>query len=342
MPEMDEGGFTLDYWTPAGASLAETNRMISHIEDIVKEVPEVESTSRRTGLELGLAAVTEANRGDILVKLKQKRSRDIDEVMEEIRQKVQAQEPAVVVEFVQVLQDMIGDLTSEPEPIQIKLFSQNPDELRSWAPKVADSIRKIDGVVDVLDGIENTISSPAVTFEIDPAVASRAGFTPEEIATDASALVEGEPASAPVVSNDRVYTVRVRFPEANRRSLETISNTLLTSANGHTATLGSHRQKSGGRICCVTWRLPDEPKEPILAAPWRRFKRRSRGFMFRLASVWNTAEPTSSSRSPLPIFCLYFYSRLCWCSRFSYSNSEPSPLPSQFWLLRFCRLPGFL
>ena len=239
MPEMDEGGFTLDYWTPAGASLAETNRMISHIEDIVKEVPEVESTSRRTGLELGLAAVTEANRGDILVKLKQKRSRDIDEVMEEIRQKVQAQEPAVVVEFVQVLQDMIGDLTSEPEPIQIKLFSQNPDELRSWAPKVADSIRKIDGVVDVLDGIENTISSPAVTFEIDPAVASRAGFTPEEIATDASALVEGEPASAPVVSNDRVYTVRVRFPEANRRSLETISNTLLTSANGHTATLGS-------------------------------------------------------------------------------------------------------
>ena len=239
MPEMDEGGFTLDYWTPAGASLAETNRMILHVEDIIKRVPEVESTSRRTGLELGLAAVTEANRGDILVKLKQKRSRDIDEVMEDIRQQVASQEPAVVFEFVQVLQDMIGDLTSGPEPIQIKLFSQNPDELRTWSPKVADSIRKIDGVVDVLDGIENTITGPAVTFEIDPSVASRAGFTPEEIATDAAALVEGEPASAPVVANDRLYTVRVRFPEATRASLETISNTLLTSANGHTATLGS-------------------------------------------------------------------------------------------------------
>lgn len=239
MPEMDEGGFTLDYWTPAGASLAETNRMILHIEEIIKRIPEVESTSRRTGSELGLAAVTEANRGDVLVKLKQKRSRGIDDVMEDIRQKVEAQEPAVRVEFVQVLQDMIGDLTSEPEPIQIKLFSQNPGELHSWAPKVADSIRKIDGVVDVLDGIENTISGPAVTFEIDPAVASRAGFTAEEIAIDASALVEGEPASAPVVANDRLYTVRVRFPEANRASLETISNTLLTSANGHTATLGS-------------------------------------------------------------------------------------------------------
>jgi multidrug efflux pump subunit AcrB len=239
MPEMDEGGFTLDYWTPPGASLTETNRMILHVEELIKKVPEVESTSRRTGLELGLAAVTEANRGDILVKLKQKRSRAIDDVMEDVRVRVSAQEPAVTMEFVQVLQDMIGDLSSEPEPIQIKLFSQNPVELQTWAVKVAEAIRKIDGVVDVLDGIENTISSPAVTFEIDPSTAARAGFTPEEIATDAAALVEGEPAAAPVVSSDRVYTVRVRFPEAKRASLAAISDTVLTSSTGHTATLGS-------------------------------------------------------------------------------------------------------
>ena len=119
LPEMDEGGFTLDYWTPAGASLSETNRMILHIEQIVKSIPEVESTSRRTGSELGLAAVTEANRGDVLVKLKQKRSRAIDDIMEDIRQQVNAQEPAVRTEFVQVLQDMIGDLTGEPEPVTI-------------------------------------------------------------------------------------------------------------------------------------------------------------------------------------------------------------------------------
>ncbi|HEY8669293.1 MAG TPA: efflux RND transporter permease subunit, partial [Terriglobales bacterium] len=115
LPEMDEGGFTLDYWTPAGSSLTETNRMILQIEQIVKTVPEVESTSRRTGSELGLAAVTEANRGDVLVKLKHDRKRAIDDVMEDIRQQVNAQEPAVRVEFVQVLQDMIGDLTGEPE-----------------------------------------------------------------------------------------------------------------------------------------------------------------------------------------------------------------------------------
>ena len=239
MPEMDEGGFTLDYWTPAGASLSETNRMILHIEQIVKGIPEVESTSRRTGMELGLAAVTEANRGDILVKLKQKRSRAIDDIMEDVREKVVAQEPAVRTEFVQVLQDMIGDLTSEPEPVEIKLFSQNPSDLETWAPRVADAIRKVDGVVDVLNGIENTISGPAVAFQIDPSVAARAGFTPEEIATDAAAIVEGEPAATPVVSNDRVYTVRVRFAEDKRASLDAISNTLLTSATGHTATLGS-------------------------------------------------------------------------------------------------------
>ena len=246
LPEMDEGGFTLDYWTPAGASLTETNRMILHIEQIVKSIPEVESTSRRTGSELGLAAVTEANRGDVLVKLKQKRSRAIDDVMEDIRQKVNAQEPAVRTEFVQVLQDMIGDLTGEPEPVTIKLFGQDPALLNTWAPKIADAInydekskKGVEGVVDVLDGLENTISGPAVNFQIDPAVAARSGFTPEEIATDAAAIVEGEPAAAPVVSNDRLYTVRVRFPEHDRASLEAIENTLLTSASGHTATLGS-------------------------------------------------------------------------------------------------------
>ena len=239
MPEMDEGGFTLDYWTPAGTSLAETDRMVTRMEQIVNSVPEVESASRRTGLELGLAAVTEANRGDILVKLKKDRHRAIDDVIEDVRTQVNAQEPAVRVEFVQVLQDMIGDLTSEPEPIQIKLFSQDPALLESWAPKVAESIGKVSGVVDVLDGIENTISGPAVTFQINPSVAARAGFTPEEIATDAAAILEGEPAATPVVSNDRAYTVRVRFPAGNRISLEAMRDTLLTSSSGRTATLGA-------------------------------------------------------------------------------------------------------
>jgi len=239
LPEMDEGGFVLDYIMPAGSSLAETNRVITHVEQILRSTPEVESTSRRTGLQLGLAAVTEANTGDLSVKLKQNRSRSVQEVMEDVRTKIKQQEPVLDVEFIQTLQDMISDLTGAPEPIQIKLFSQDPAVLEVWAPKLADAIQKIPGVVDVLNGIDNTISGPAVIFQVDPSVASRVGFTPEEVALDAAAILEGEPASTPVVANGRAYTLRVRFPAANHSSLEAMRNTLLTSSTGKTATLGS-------------------------------------------------------------------------------------------------------
>jgi multidrug efflux pump subunit AcrB len=186
-----------------------------------------------------LAAVTGANTGDISVKLKQGRRRDVEEIISEVRSKIRAQEPILEVEFIQLLQDMIGDLTGAPEPIQIKLFSPDPGLLGQWAPRVAAGIRKIPGVVDVLDGIENTISGPAVVFQVRPEVAARAGFTPEEVAMDATALVGGEPSPTPVIANDRAYTLRVRFPDAYRSSLEAISNTMLTSSTGQTATLGS-------------------------------------------------------------------------------------------------------
>ena len=239
LPEMDEGGFILDYLTPPGTSLQETNQMVSHIEQILRETPEVRSTSRRTGLELGLAAVTEVNKGDIAVKLKSNRDRGIDEVMEDVRAKIRQQEPGIDVEFVQVLQDMIGDLSNAPEPVQIKLFSPDAALLRGWAPRVADAIAKLPGVVDILNGIDNTISNPATIFQVNPTIAARAGFTPEEVSVDASAVLEGEPAATPVIANDIAYTIRVRYPEQNRSSLAAMSNTLLNSASGHTATLGS-------------------------------------------------------------------------------------------------------
>src|SRR6266849_6049562 len=125
LPEMDEGGFILDYDTPPGSSLGESDRVLLRIEEILRSVPEVENTSRRTGLQLGLAAVTEANRGDFTVRLKRDRSRAIDEIISDVRSQVEQTEPTVKVEFIQVLQDMIGDLTSAPEPIVIKLFSQD-------------------------------------------------------------------------------------------------------------------------------------------------------------------------------------------------------------------------
>jgi CzcA family heavy metal efflux pump len=239
LPEMDEGGFILDYIMPAGSSLAETNQVLTGVERILRGTPEVESTSRRTGLQLGLAAVTEANTGDISVKLKRKRDRGSDEVIADVREKVTKRYPMLDVEFVQLTQDMIGDLTSAPEPIAIKLFSQDPALLRHWAPQVGEAIKKLPGVVDVLDGIENTISGPATLFKVDQAMAARAGFTPQELETNIAAIMQGEPAPTPVVLNDRAYTIRVRFPESTRASVDAIKSTLLVSASGRTGTLGT-------------------------------------------------------------------------------------------------------
>ena len=239
LPEMDEGGFILDYHTPPGSSLSESNRILLHIEEMLKATPEVESTSRRTGLELGLAAVTEANRGDFTVKLKPKRSRSFDEITSDLRAQIESSEPATKVEFVQILQDMIGDLSNQPEPVVIRLYSQDGKLLNETGPRVADAISKVPGVVDILNGVEDAISGPAVTFQINPFSAARAGFTPEEVSVDASAILEGEPAATPVVLGDRAYPIRVRFPETNRETLERMTNTLLVSGTGKTATLGS-------------------------------------------------------------------------------------------------------
>jgi CzcA family heavy metal efflux pump len=239
LPEMDEGGFILDYLSPAGSSLADTDGLVNQVESILRETPEVETTSRRTGLQLGLATVTEANRGDFTVKLKRNRERGVDEIIADIREKVNKRVPTLDVEFAQLLQDMIGDLTSAPEPIVIKMFSENPDLLRQWGPRVGDALKKIHGVVDVKNGIEDTISGPALEFHVDPTVAARSGFSPDEVELDTSAILQGEPAPAAVVVNSRAYTLRIRFPQYTRATVESMRNTLLSSQSGSRATLGS-------------------------------------------------------------------------------------------------------
>jgi multidrug efflux pump subunit AcrB len=229
---------------PPGSSLEETNRVINHVERILRSLPEVESTSRRTGMQLGLASVTEPNTGDIAVKLKDSRKRSVDEVIADVREKVNTAEPVLDTDFPQVLQDMIGDLTGAPQPVVVKLFSQDADLLHATAPMVADALGmvKIGGktpVVDIADGIENTTSGPAVMFNINPIASARAGFSVEELGTITSAMIDGEPANQPVVVNDRPYTLRVRFPEETRASLEALNQTMLVSSGGGSATLGS-------------------------------------------------------------------------------------------------------
>jgi CzcA family heavy metal efflux pump len=239
LPEMDEGAFILDYFTPAGTSLTETDRILEHVERILMHIPEVSITSRRTGLQMGLAAVTEANSGDFTVRLKSDRSRAIDEVIADAREQIHSAEPSLDIEFTQILQDMIGDLSNSPEPIQIKLFSSDRNLLLTLGPRVQQAIAKIPGVVDTQNGVDNTISGPATNFQIDPVVAGRLGFTPTEVAEDATSILDGLPTNDPLISGGRPYTIRVRLPDANRASLDAIENTVFNSSSGHTATLSA-------------------------------------------------------------------------------------------------------
>ena len=244
LPKMDEGSFIIDYVTPPGSSLTETNRMVSHIVQIVQSLPEVANTSRRTGLQLGLAAVTEANTGDISVDLKTDRHRSIWEIMDEVRGKVSQAEPAVEVQFTQKLQDMIGDLTNAPQPIDIMMFSPDAKLLDEWAPQVADAIGKIQvggrsPVVDIDNGIESTTSGPAVSYQVNMAKAAHVGFTPQALADETQAMLDGVPALQPVVIDDRPYPVRIRYPLAIRSSIAAMNNTMLVSPGGQLANLGS-------------------------------------------------------------------------------------------------------
>ena len=241
LPEMDEGGFILDYVMPPGSSLAETNRVLQHVTRILRSIPEVQNTSRRTGLQLGLAAVTEANTGDFTVKLKSDRSRSVWDVMNEVRDRVTSTEPELAIELTQVLQDNINDLSNAPQAIQVKIFSADPQLLFKLGPRVGDAIGKIPGVVDVDNGVDSTVSGPATDFEVQPSVASRLGFTPAEASADATAILDGI-TTTPLIKNGREYPIRIRLSDDHRTSLSAIENTVFNSASGHTATLGSLAQ----------------------------------------------------------------------------------------------------
>ncbi len=239
LPKMDEGEFVIDYVMPAGASLEETNRVVGHVVQILRSTPEVVATSRRTGYQLGLAAVTEANTGDISVRLSKHRSRSVFEIMDALQTKITAEEPMLDVDFHQTLEDMIGDLTNAPQPVVVKLFSENPSLLRHWAPIVADKISSVHGIVGVLNGIDNTISSPETVYHVNPSTIATSGFSPDEVATDADAVLDGSVATTPMVVNNRKYNIRIRLPEQFRATPQAMNDTVFVSSTGTTAALGS-------------------------------------------------------------------------------------------------------
>jgi CzcA family heavy metal efflux pump len=228
LPEFDESAFILDYLAPPGSSLAETDRLLQQVEALLMKTPEVESYSRRTGLEMGLF-VTEPNTGDIAVKLKPDHKRSTQEVIASLREEIAQSVPTLDVEFVGIVPDVIGDLQGNPEPIEVKLFSEDAAALQSAADEVETAIKKVPGVVDTLNGI--VISGPAVTFRIDPLRASQFGVTANDVATTITTAMSGDAASS-ILQQDRLIKVRVIFPANVRTSLDNVKALQVRSSSG--------------------------------------------------------------------------------------------------------------
>ncbi len=214
LPEMDEGAFVLDYWAPGGTALAETDRQLGVIDGILARIPEVAGTSRRTGAELGLFATLQ-NRGDYVVRLKQQRQRDrsIFEVIDEVRQRTGAALPRMRIEFVQILSDVVNDLSGSARPVEIKLFGPDLAALDAYGTRLDSAMTNIAGLEDLFSGVAEPTAEMAMS--IDAADANRVGLTPAAVSRAVSGALLGEDAGQ-IYLDDRTVGVRVRAPDSVR------------------------------------------------------------------------------------------------------------------------------
>jgi CzcA family heavy metal efflux pump len=229
LPEMDEGGFILDYWAPPGAALSETDRQVRVLERILLADSAVQAFTRRTGSELGFAA-TSPNRGDFTVLLRPRGRRpSVYEVMDRIRGRAEEQAPAVRVEFVQLMQDVIGDLAGSPEPVELKLFSRDQASAERAAVAVAEAVESVPGLVDLFNGVQGP--NPERRIELDPARVARLGLTPADVASQARAALFGADAGS-AREPDRLVPIRARLPDSVRLQGDAMSRVPIIGPSG--------------------------------------------------------------------------------------------------------------
>lgn len=229
MPAMDEGGFVLDYYSPPGTSLSETDRLLRQVEQIIRSTPEVASYSRRTGLGFG-GGLREANQGDFFVRLSEGERRPVDEVMDDIRERVEHLVPGLNIEMMQLMEDVIGDLTAVPQPVEIKIFADDPAALSEAARRVAATIGEIDGVVDVNNGINP--AGDALEIRIDPVRAALEGMDPAAIGSSLDTLLTGNVATY-IATDVKMIGVRVWTPQALRNTDSDLRELMIRAPDGH-------------------------------------------------------------------------------------------------------------
>ena len=220
LPEMDEGSIVLDYASPPGTSLQETDRMLREAEKLIVTVPEVEAYSRRTGTQMGFF-ITEPNTGDYLIQLKHKRIRTTDEVINDIRKKIESTQPALRIDFGQVIGDMLGDLMSSVQPIEIKVFGDDKEKLHALSKQIAELVNKVKGTADVFDGI--VIAGPSVSIEPNYTALGQFGITPANLQYQLQTSLEGNVAGN-IFEKEQVNTVRLVYPGSRKISVADLNH----------------------------------------------------------------------------------------------------------------------
>ncbi|HYM20153.1 MAG TPA: efflux RND transporter permease subunit [Candidatus Kapabacteria bacterium] len=228
LPEMDEGSIVLDYSSPPGTSLDETDRMLREIEKNIVKIPEVESYSRRTGTQMGFF-ITEPNTGDYLIQLKKSRHRTTDEVIADIRTHIEAQQPSLRVDFGQVIGDMLGDLMTSVQPVEVKIFGEDRYELAALADTVSAIVRSVSGTADVFRGI--VISGPSVSIAPDYTKLAQYHITPDNFKSQMQAIMQGTEAGV-IFEHELQTTIRLLYPHSTSVTSSSLRDSRISLPSG--------------------------------------------------------------------------------------------------------------
>jgi len=228
LPEMDEGSIVLDFFSSPGTTLDETDRMLKEVDKIIQQQPEVAKFSHRLGTQMGFF-ITEPNTGDYLIQLKKDRKKSTDEVSAELRKKIEAVLPQLTVEFGQVIGDMLGDLMSSVEPVEIKVFGDNQLKLQDLSLQVKDILDSVNGTADVFAGIR--IAGPEVLVQPNVARLAQFGISPTDFQFQLQTQLEGNVIST-IMEKEQMVNIRMLYPNAQRTNVNSLKDGNIFLPNG--------------------------------------------------------------------------------------------------------------
>ncbi|MDD5580944.1 MAG: efflux RND transporter permease subunit [Methylobacter sp.] len=227
MPSMDEGGFILDYRAAPGTSVSETDRLLRQVEKILRKTPQVDTYSRRTGNSLG-GHMTEANQGDFFVRLKPLPRRSLDEVMTSVREQIGRQVPGLSIELAKLMEDLIGDLTAVPQPIEVKLYANDGQLLEQLANKIAPELAKIAGVVDLNNGV--IPAGDAVNIRVLRDKAALEGLSPAAVQQTLNNYLTGT-VTTQLQEGPKMVNLRVWIPANERGAMRALEQLRILAPN---------------------------------------------------------------------------------------------------------------